>query len=142
MSEASGESVASGRRWVCDTGSPFAFRQDLLRHLSAWIEYLSSTATKQSLRSSRSGEGRAAWDSVGCALGAVPIWAFHGLMDDVVNPAGRIEPVTNLQGCPSLPARDARLTTYPDADHDSWTRTYAIGPDNDIYSWMLGITHP
>jgi predicted esterase len=88
------------------------------------------------------GEGRPAWATAGCALGAVPIWAFHGLVDDVVNPAGSIEPVTNLQTCPSSPARDARLTTYTDADHDSWTRTYAIGADNDIYSWMLGITHP
>jgi len=108
----------------------------------AW-EYLSTNGDAQvTAVVPIAGEGRPAWATAGCALGAVPIWAFHGLMDDVVNPAGSIEPVTDLQSCPSSPARDARLTTYPDADHDSWTPTYAIGADNDIYTWMLGITHP
>jgi predicted esterase len=87
------------------------------------------------------GEGRPAWTDAGCALGAVPIWAFHGLVDDVVNPAGSIEPITNLQACDPPPV-DARLTTYPDADHDSWTRTYAVGAADDIYSWMLNYTNP
>jgi predicted esterase len=88
------------------------------------------------------GEGRPAWATAGCALGDVPIWAFHGLLDDVVNPAGSIVPIEGLQGCTSPPAVDARLTTYPDADHDSWSPTYAIGARDDIYSWMLGYTHP
>ena len=88
------------------------------------------------------GEGRPAAASAGCARGAVPIWAFHGLVDDLVNPAGSNEPVAQLQSCPSPPANDARLSTYPDADHDSWTRTYAIGADDDIYTWMLGHQTP
>ena len=72
-------------------------------------------------------------------MGDVPIWAFHGLLDDVVNPAGSIEPIEALQtNCTPV---DARLTTYDDADHDSWTRTYAIGAADDIYTWMLGYTH-
>ena len=78
------------------------------------------------------GEGRPAWATAGCALGDVPIWAFHGLLDDVVNPAGSIEPIDGLNT--SCTPVDARLTTYDDADHDSWTRTYAIGADDDIYS--------
>ena len=85
------------------------------------------------------GEGRPAFQTAGCALGDVPIWAFHGLLDDVVNPAGSIEPIEGLQDCG---APDALLTTYDDADHDSWSRTYAAGADVDIYSWMLGFTNP
>jgi len=86
------------------------------------------------------GEGRPAFGAAGCDLGAVPLWAFHGLLDDVVDPVGSIEPIEGLQDtCSPV---DARLTTYADADHDSWTRTYAIGAADDIYTWMLGHTNP
>jgi predicted esterase len=88
------------------------------------------------------GEGRPAFATAGCELGDVPIWAFHGLADDVVSPAGSIEPIEGLQACTSPPPVDARLTTYSDVGHDSWTNTYAVGAENDIYAWMLGISHP
>ena len=32
------------------------------------------------------GSGRSAWNTHGCALGAVGIWAFHGTADETVNP--------------------------------------------------------
>jgi len=86
------------------------------------------------------GNGGPAWDSAGCALGAVALWAFHGDQDDVINPAGSTQTVANIQSCP--PAQEAKVTIYPDADHDSWTRTYTVGAEHDIYAWMLGITHP
>jgi predicted esterase len=86
------------------------------------------------------GEGRPAWDTAMCDLGDVAIWAFHGDADDVVDPAGSIEPMTNLMACPS--ARDPRLTVYPDVDHDSWTQTYTLSAGHDIYSWLLGFTVP
>ena len=60
-----------------------------------------------------------------CALGADPIWAFHGLLDDVVDPQGSIEPMTALQDCPGVPADRAMLTTYPDRDHNSWDPAYS-----------------
>jgi dienelactone hydrolase len=84
------------------------------------------------------GEGRPAWAQSTCGLGEVAIWAFHGDADDVVSPAGSIEPITNLAGCPS--ARDTDLTVYPGVDHDSWTRTYSLSAGHDIYSWLLGFT--
>ena len=49
-----------------------------------------------------------------------PIWAFHGALDDVVDPQGSIEPMTALQDCPGVTADRAKLTIYPDRDHDSW----------------------
>ncbi|MEZ4372183.1 MAG: hypothetical protein R3B07_15230 [Polyangiaceae bacterium] len=88
------------------------------------------------------GDGRNAWNKSGCALGKVPIWAFHGDMDPTVLPVGSIEPMTNLQACTSPAPVDAKLTIYPGVKHDSWTRTYDLSAGHDIYSWMLGYTHP
>ncbi|MCA9647467.1 MAG: hypothetical protein H6718_33130 [Polyangiaceae bacterium] len=88
------------------------------------------------------GDGRNAWNKAGCDLGKVPIWAFHGDMDPTVKPVGSIEPMTNLQACTSPAPVDAKLTIYPGVKHDSWTRTYDLSAGHDIYSWMLGYTHP
>ena len=33
------------------------------------------------------GEGRPAWQTAGCDLADVPLWAFHGARDDIVDPA-------------------------------------------------------
>jgi len=86
------------------------------------------------------GEGRPAWSTAGCALGEVALWAFHGEQDDVVNPAGSVETMNHVKSCAAH--KDARLTTYPDADHDSWTGTYTVGAKEDIYGWLLGISRP
>lgn len=86
------------------------------------------------------GEGRLAWDQVGCALGDVPIWAFHGDADDEISPAGSIEPLTNLADCPS--AEDHTLTIYPGVGHNSWTETYDLSAGNDVYTWLLTFTRP
>ena len=88
------------------------------------------------------GEGRPAWDAAGCDLGKVALWAFHGMADDTVNPKGSVKPLSNLQDCPTPPRHEALLTTYPDAGHDSWTDTYKVGADDDIYTWMLGTSNP
>lgn len=86
------------------------------------------------------GDGRPAWGGAGCTLGEVPVWAFAGDADEVVDPAGSIETVANINTCPP-PAVPAQVTIYPGVDHDSWTQTYAIGAANDIYSWMLSHPH-
>jgi predicted peptidase len=82
------------------------------------------------------GYGRDAWGRAGCELGAVPIWAFHGDVDEDISPVGSIEPLTNLDDCPT--AKEHRLTIYPGVGHDSWTRTYDLSAGNDVYAWMLG----
>jgi predicted esterase len=88
------------------------------------------------------GVGRPAWDTAGCGLGSVAIWAFHGELDDVVNPLGSIETMTNLAGCPGVPANRAMLTVYPDLDHQGWDQAYSGSRGEDIYSWMLGFSKP
>lgn len=65
-----------------------------------------------------------------CALRRVPVWAFHGALDDVVPLELSQVMVDALRGC----GGDVRLTVYPDAAHDSWTQTYA---NPDLYAWLL-----
>jgi hypothetical protein len=88
------------------------------------------------------GDGRPAWSGHECGLGSTPLWAFHGALDDVVNPQGSIEPLTALQACPGVPADQAKLTVYPDRDHNSWDPAYSGSEGDDIYSWMLGFSQP
>ena len=80
--------------------------------------------------------------NTGCTLGAVPIWAFHGLLDDEVSPAGSIEPV---HAAPELPVAASERCPAHDVSRCRPRfvgNVAAIGADNDIYAWMLGITHP
>lgn len=86
------------------------------------------------------GDGRPALGSSGCALASVPIWAFHGDADDVVYPAGSIDTIGALQTCPAPPAKELRLTMYPDIGHDSWDHAYSGSQGQDIYGWMLSFT--
>lgn len=60
----------------------------------------------------------------------VPIWAFHGAKDETVALSESQEMVdaVNEKG------GNAKLTIYPDANHNSWTETY----DNPkLYEWFL-----
>ncbi len=65
-----------------------------------------------------------------CEISDLPVWAFHGAKDNVVNPQKSKELVDALIACKG----NAKLTIYPEANHDSWTQTY----DNpEIYDWLL-----
>ena len=70
----------------------------------------------------------------------MPIWAIHGELDDVVNPAGSIEPITSLRGCPGVTPDRAKLTIYPGLMHEGWDQAYSGSEGDDIYSWMLAYT--
>jgi alpha-beta hydrolase superfamily lysophospholipase len=73
---------------------------------------------------------------------SVAIWAFHGELDDVVDPQGSIAPMTQLAACPGVPANRARLTVYPDLTHDGWNQAYTGALGDDIYTWMLAFSTP
>jgi len=65
-----------------------------------------------------------------CRFKHLPVWAFHGAQDEVAPLERSQEMVDALQQC----GNDVRLTTYPDAGHNSWTETY----DNpERYEWFL-----
>jgi predicted peptidase len=59
------------------------------------------------------------------------VWAFHGGKDNVVKPeqSQRMIDALKKAGC-----KDVQLTIYPEAGHDSWTKTY----DNPkLFEWFL-----
>ncbi|CAF1233601.1 unnamed protein product [Adineta steineri] len=58
----------------------------------------------------------------------LPIWNFHGKLDDVVP----VEESTNL--IKTLNSELCKSTIYPNLEHDSWTETYN---NKDIYTWLL-----
>jgi predicted peptidase len=65
-----------------------------------------------------------------CSLKDVPVWAFHGALDDLVKPDESQRMVDALRAC----GGNVRFTLYPDLPHDSWTRTY---DDPALYDWLL-----
>lgn len=64
-------------------------------------------------------------------LKQVPIWMFHGALDDVVLPADdrRLHAAFQAAG-----ARDVRYTEYPQGNHNAWDATYA---DPAMWQWLF-----
>ncbi len=73
------------------------------------------------------GIGLASWAA---RLAKLPIWAFHGALDDVVPLAPdrlMVEAVRAAGGRP-------KFTVYPDLGHNAWDPAYA---DPALYEWLL-----
>lgn len=64
-------------------------------------------------------------------LREMPVWAFHGAMDDVVPPMESERMIESLQ---RLGNTKTKFTLYPDANHNSWDATYA---NPELYEWFL-----
>ncbi|MEA3368586.1 MAG: prolyl oligopeptidase family serine peptidase [Planctomycetota bacterium] len=60
----------------------------------------------------------------------LPTWVFHGGKDRVVPTRHSEEMVEALKAA----GGDPKLTVYPDAGHDSWTRTYE---NPEFWKWLL-----
>jgi predicted peptidase len=65
------------------------------------------------------------------ALKSLAVWAFHGVKDPVVpiNESQRM-----VDALKSIGSKDVTLTSYPDAGHNSWTKTYE---NPELYKWLL-----
>jgi predicted peptidase len=61
----------------------------------------------------------------------LPVWAFHGAEDPVVQPdeSRRMVAMLERQG-----AANIRLTIYPGVGHNSWEQAYR---EPELYRWML-----
>jgi predicted peptidase len=68
-------------------------------------------------------------------LSRVPIWSFHGALDNVVPVAENRDLVTAI----CRHGGDVRFTVYPAAEHDSWTETYN---NQQVYDWLLSHRGP
>ena len=64
-------------------------------------------------------------------LTTLPVWAFHGAKDPVV-PVEESERMVKL--LKKYQVREVKLTIYPEAQHDSWTQTYA---NPELFEWFL-----
>lgn len=65
-----------------------------------------------------------------CRLRNLPIWVFHGAMDDVVPLDESVRMVKALKTC----GNDVKFTVYPKANHNAWTETYN---NEELYKWLL-----
>lgn len=63
-------------------------------------------------------------------LTPVPVWAFHGALDPVVPVAKTQELIDSLKASGAKP----KLTIYPDAGHDSWTKAY---DEPELWDWLV-----
>jgi hypothetical protein len=59
-----------------------------------------------------------------CALSSLPLWAFHGGDDPVVDPRRSTVPIRRVNQCTPPPDPEARLTLFPGVGHDSWSLVY------------------
>lgn len=62
---------------------------------------------------------------------SVAVWAFHGAKDPTVPLAESQHMIAAGQ---RAGMKDITLTVYPEAEHDSWTETYA---NPQLYAWLL-----
>lgn len=60
----------------------------------------------------------------------VPVWCFHGALDDVVSPSESV----NMVKAAGRYNPSVRFTLYPDANHNSWDKTYS---NDSLYHWLL-----
>ncbi len=60
----------------------------------------------------------------------VPVWAFHGAKDNVVLSRESEIMVERVNNCGGT----AKLTIYPDNDHNSWDDTFS---NPEVYEWLL-----
>jgi predicted peptidase len=60
----------------------------------------------------------------------LPVWAFHGALDDAVPIAADRETVEALKAA----GGHVRFTVYPNVGHNAWDPAYA---DPALYDWLL-----
>ncbi len=73
-------------------------------------------------------------------IASLPVWAFHGLRDDIVDPRDTEQIVAGLRAerlRRGLDTTAVRMTLYPDANHGSWEPAFA---EPELPGWILAHT--
>jgi predicted peptidase len=60
----------------------------------------------------------------------IPVWAFHGAKDRNV----LLEESVKMVEAVNRRGGDAKLTVYPENEHDAWSDTYS---NPDVFAWLL-----
>lgn len=63
-------------------------------------------------------------------LAGVPVWAFHGAKDKVVF----LEESEKMVAAVNKNGGNARLTVYPENEHNAWSDTYT---NPEVFAWLL-----
>ena len=69
-------------------------------------------------------------DSQAARIAGIPVWAFHGGLDDAVRPARSRSIIAALRAAGGHP----KYTEYPNAGHDSWTPAF---DEPMLLPWLL-----
>jgi len=64
------------------------------------------------------------------AVKDIPVWAFHGMRDNVIPIERSLELVRALEKIDG----NVKFTVYPEANHNSWTKTYN---NPELWEWLL-----
>ncbi|MFZ6012053.1 MAG: PKD domain-containing protein [Bacteroidota bacterium] len=77
--------------------------------------------------------------SEACDIAAVnlPVWAFHGDADAVVNYTVTTKMINAINACSPKPNPLAKVTIYPDLGHIIWDKAYN---ESNLLSWMLSFS--
>lgn len=60
----------------------------------------------------------------------VPVWAFHGGKDPIVH----LEESVKMVDAVNSFGGNAKLTVYPENEHDAWNDTYS---NPQVFNWLL-----
>jgi predicted peptidase len=63
-------------------------------------------------------------------LKGIPTWAFHGAKDDIVP----VKESRKIVRAVKALGGNAKLTVYPDADHNAWDQAYKT---KELYKWLF-----
>lgn len=61
----------------------------------------------------------------------VPVWIFHGAIDNVIDPQPDRDLIKALQ---NVGAKNAKYTEYPNVSHNSWVNAFA---EPDLLPWLF-----
>lgn len=64
------------------------------------------------------------------AIKDIPVWTFHGMRDNVIPIERSLELVRALEKIDG----NIKFTVYPEANHNSWTKTYN---NPELWEWFL-----
>jgi len=84
------------------------------------------------------GYGRAR--TIARRVASLPVWAFHGLRDDLVDPRDTrdiVDAVRRARRDRGLDPGEVRITLFPDANHNSWDPAFA---EPDLPGWLVAHT--
>lgn len=73
-------------------------------------------------------------DALAARVKHLPIWAFHGLKDDVVPPDRTSTLIDAIKSKQTAADPAPKLTLYPDANHNSWDNAYR---NERLGEWLL-----